>query len=129
MVENIHHNTYYMIVDDDIINNKICEVIIKKNMPNSQIISFTEAYRALDYLVDTNNHVPDIIFLDINMPEIDGWEFLNRYEKISNQKTKLIMLSSSTNEDDMNNTQKYSLVKGFIQKPLTMQKLIQSIVS
>jgi two-component SAPR family response regulator len=118
-----------MIVDDDIINNKICEVIIKKNMPNSQIISFTEAYRALDYLVDTNNHVPDIIFLDINMPEIDGWEFLNRYEKISNQKTKLIMLSSSTNEDDMNNTQKYSLVKGFIQKPLTMQKLIQSIVS
>lgn len=122
-----------LLIDDDEINNLICTKIIKKNDFAENIITCLGAKQALNYLqealLDENDKVlPDLIFLDINMPAMNGWDFLNQYEQIEGLKTKdivLIMLSSSMYVDDINRAKMYDSVADYITKPLTAAHLQQ----
>ncbi|MCS6796570.1 MAG: response regulator [Raineya sp.] len=119
---------FYIVVDDDRINNMVCESVIKKVNEQNQVISFLRAEDALNYLKNNLNPKPDIIFLDINMPEMDGWEFLENYLKLKESNAaKIFMLSSSINQSDFDKAKKYAVVLDYIVKPFSKDKLLRAI--
>lgn len=108
-----------VLVDDDPLVNKMHKMLLKKYHANIAVIDFNNPQQALEYLAV---HHTELIFLDINMPEIDGWEFLNRLKKQS-LKSKVIIVSSSIDPVEKNKAYSHDCVKDFISKPLTREKL------
>ncbi|MCU0437419.1 MAG: response regulator [Raineya sp.] len=117
---------FYVAVDDDAINNLVCKKVIEKINPNAEVLCFTSPSKAIEYLFENSDKKPNLIILDINMPEIDGWEFLNRYQKIENP-ASVVMLSSSKDESDIKKSRTYDIVKGYIEKPLNIDKITKYI--
>jgi two-component system, chemotaxis family, chemotaxis protein CheY len=113
------------IIDDDPIHQRIAQIMISKHQLYDEFVSYTEATEAIDFLRNNKDIVeslPDVILLDLNMPVMDGWGFLEEYEKIENSLAKeitIFIVSSSVDEKDISRSQSYSFVKGFISKPLT----------
>jgi CheY-like chemotaxis protein len=124
-LEDIH----ILIIDDDEINNFIAAKLIKKVESKSIVSTCLNGLEGIDYLkglLDNQEQMPDVIFLDINMPVKNGWEFLDEYENFKSSIQKEIniyMLSSSVYNDDIKKSETYSDVKRFISKPLTLEKL------
>ena len=118
-----------LIVDDDEINNFIAAKLIKKVNELSSVQTSLNGLEGINYiksLLDNQEKMPDVIFLDINMPIMNGWEFLDEYEKIKSlvqKETRIYMLSSSVYNDDIKKAETYTSVKKFISKPLTLEKL------
>jgi CheY-like chemotaxis protein len=118
-----------LIVDDDEINNFIAAKLIKKVNELSSVQTSLNGLEGINYiksLLDNQEKMPDVIFLDINMPIMNGWEFLDEYEKIKSlvqKETSIYMLSSSVYNDDIKKAETYTSVKKFISKPLTLEKL------
>lgn len=111
----------YVVVDDDKINNMVCESVIKKVNPDNEIRSFLRPDEALEYLNDSANATPDILILDINMPEMDGWQFLKEYQPVS-KKPFIFILSSSSNQEDFESSKIFSQIQGYIVKPFSKDK-------
>ena len=91
----------------------------------AEIIVCNSAQEALDYFT-AKQPLPTVIFLDINMPEMNGFEFLEAYENLSeeiHQKCKVLMLSTSESFKDLNKANKNRFVKKFLNKPLTVDVL------
>ena len=113
-----------VLIDDDPINNLINKRLISKLDLSSNILDFLDAEKALKYLCSSYDRKKVLIFLDINMPAMNGWDFLNHYAKIKNsRKDRIIMLSSSINHQDRQKSLDNKDVEGFIEKPLTREKL------
>lgn len=113
----------YIVVDDDPLSNKICRVNIKKAVGEVEIKTFTSPEEGLAFIEDEfiKNVKPTILFLDINMPTINGWKFLERYEKFSDEiksQITIYMLSSSISPSDMEKAKANKHVTDFISKPL-----------
>ncbi|MHB8208515.1 response regulator [Mucilaginibacter sp.] len=108
-----------VLVDDDPLINKMHKMLLKKYHANITVVDFNSPLKALEHVAI--NHT-DLIFLDINMPKIDGWEFLSRLKNQS-LKPKVIILSSSIDPVEKNKAYSYDCVKDFISKPLTREKL------
>ncbi len=115
-----------LLVDDDQLNNLINSRIITK-FTDFTVESFTSGKDGLKYLSTCDpESFPEVIFLDINMPVMDGWEFLEEYEKIHETlqpKCNVIMLTSSIDFTDIEKSRKYKTVKEFMSKPLTLESL------
>ena len=83
-------------VDDDYATNFYHKVIVRDSGLVEEFMFFSEPEKAWAYFADLNNHenptIPDAIFLDINMPKIDGWEFLERYAKSEVVKSPIIIM-------------------------------------
>ncbi len=105
-----------MIVDDVAISNFIMKKMISKVSSGHEIYDYTLPLKALEEIDEVN---PDIIFLDLNMPVIDGWEFLNRMQE-NNRQQPVYILTSSTSELDLQQSKNYSIVKDFLIKPIDM---------
>lgn len=108
-----------VLVDDDPLVNKMHKMLLKKYHANIAVTDFNNPQKALDHIA---THQTELIFLDINMPEIDGWEFLNRLKK-QPLKPKVIIVSSSIDPAEKNKAYSHDCVKDFISKPLTREKL------
>ena len=118
-----------LLIDDDAVINMINTKLITRNFDFS-VSAYTDAQEALDqfriWLSSSPDLLPDLIFLDINMPVMDGWEFLKEFQKLPEkvlEKCNLFMLSSSIDHDDVEKAKSYTAVREFISKPLTPDKL------
>ena len=119
-----------LLVDDDEINNFISIKLIKKALLTSEIMACLNGKFAIDQLMDIQKHdidkLPDYIFLDINMPIMNGWEFLDEYKRLNIDpmgKIKIFIISSSVFSNDINRAKSYPVVKSFISKPLSVEKI------
>ena len=121
----------FVLVDDDAINNMLSEILIQDEFPKATIISFIDPEEAIAYFSSTNatsENEKIFLFLDINMPLMTGWEFLERLEqnKIQLKDSFLIyMLSSSVNKDDVDKSALNTNVLSFVEKPLSFDFLSQ----
>ena len=128
------------IIDDDLIYQFLAkEEIEYTNMVNN-IMFFNNGEKALQFIKNTLNNneidiLPDIIFLDINMPVMDGWEFLEAYAQIKpkvGKKIIIYMVSSSTDIRDLDRAKSISEVSDYIIKPVSgsqLKSIFTSLVS
>jgi CheY-like chemotaxis protein len=118
-----------LLVDDDSAFNFLNRIIINTAGLTCEIDECLDGTAALKYITNTNK-CPDVILLDINMPVMDGFEFLEEFDKNEKCKgiTKVFMLTSSNQDEDRVGALKYNCVKGYFDKPLT-EEHIREIVS
>ncbi len=123
-----------LLIDDSSADNFIHQRYIEKANVTESIVIKQNGEEALEYLktVLTDNQFPqpELIFLDINMPVMDGWEFLEKYQELmAEQKARIIltMLTTSTASRDRERARQYPHLTEFIEKPLT-DKILLAIV-
>lgn len=119
-----------LFIDDDELFNKIAALTLQQYGFNAQVRACNSVDKALSFLEglvkEESRLFPSLIFLDINMPEKDGWDFLNTYRGFPTEvkeKVQLYMLSSSIYESDVIKSQQYEEVRDFIHKPLSKRDL------
>ena len=117
-----------MLVDDDQLDNRFHQIIIE-GMDITEIIHVAEnGLQAIKYLKQEDRILPELIFLDINMPKMNGWEFLEAYKDLEeSQKSQIVimMLTTSLNPSDKAKAQKISEITGFRVKPLSEEMLTE----
>jgi CheY-like chemotaxis protein len=127
---------YYavMLVDDNEIDNLINQKMIEASNICDHIFIHSGAKSAIEFLKNIEKllkgpidlYLPEIIFLDIDMPLMDGFQFLDEFERLSDSiknHCKVVMLTSSLNPQDMNRAKKNQYVLKYINKPLTQENL------
>lgn len=126
-----------LLIDDDKYTNFIHNKVIKDANVNIPVYQTRSGAEALEFLTSTGRYAgnegypqPGIIFLDINMPGMNGWEFMGHYNKLAdNQKAIIVvaMLTSSINVHDKMHAEKNEDIRSFLQKPLTREMLFRTI--
>ena len=122
-----------MLIDDNKDDNFYHERIIKKNNKADVVITKQSGREALEYLKNKNvqeSAHPDLIFLDINMPGMNGWEFLEEYNKLDREfqgQIIIVMLTTSENPDDKAKAKALNILSDFKTKPLTKEMLDEII--
>jgi CheY-like chemotaxis protein len=106
------------LVDDDPIQTMITSQLVKLYSSTVEYVIYNNGAEVIQGLKE--GLVPDIILLDINMPIMNGFEFLNVYQHQTHT-AKVFMLSSSDNEEDRNQAEKYNCVEGYATKPVTKE--------
>lgn len=104
-------------VDDDKVQHMINKRILQKLKPDLELIFFEDPHEALSWL---ERNVADILLLDINMPQMEGWDFLNLME-VRGINMDVKMLTSSLDPRDLERSQSYAMVNGFLVKPLSKE--------
>jgi CheY-like chemotaxis protein len=123
-----------MVIDDDEATNFMSTMLIEEADCTRHLEIVDSGDKALNYLESASACgresicplLPDLVFLDINMPRMNGWEFLDEYKKMKNdrlQKMVIIMLTTSLNPDDRLKAESIPEVAGFENKPLTNEML------
>jgi CheY-like chemotaxis protein len=115
-----------LLIDDDEATNFYHSIIVEEENADLYIQSVSSANEGLDFLLSrgaySDSPKPGIIFLDINMPGMTGWDFMEKYEELSNEihdRAVVAMLTTSNNPDDRDRAAAIPAVKEFFHKPLT----------
>ncbi|MBC5992029.1 response regulator [Pontibacter cellulosilyticus] len=115
-----------LIIDDDEISIFLTEAVLDVAQFAREYVGFAcakEALQELNFILGSGqfHKLPDVIFLDLNMPFLSGWDLLDSlkpFEEIIRNRCYIFILTSSVNEDEVEKAEDYGLVTGFIQKPL-----------
>ena len=125
--------TCALLVDDDRATNFFNKSIVSRHSDIKEVVTKENATRALAYLDKASKGlatIPDIIFLDLNMPAMNGWEFITEFQKLDSNftsKIKLVILTTSSNPDDFMRSQDIEAIDDYINKPLSL-KLIDELL-
>ena len=126
-------NTFWIIDDDDIYQFTTSHLLKKMDLVN-KIILFSNGLKAINFLkeeIGNIENIPDILFLDINMPVMDGWEFLEEYLLIKPMIPKTVaiyMVSSSVDEKDVIKAKSISVLSGYLVKPISSKNIMEVIL-
>ena len=115
-----------LLVDDNNDDNIYHKIVIERMDITKRIEIAMNGIEALAFLKKENQVIPELIFLDINMPKMNGWEFLEQYKNLNlNQKARItiMMLTTSANPDDIRKAKEIEEVTGYQTKPLTTEML------
>ena len=118
-----------LLVDADPIQHKITDLIIKRLNLSLKYTAYTHAQEVLSFLIKHHKNfsvLPDLILLDLDMPEISGWDFLDIFEIFKQyfaKKISIVILTSSVDPKDRERVFKYESVKGFYSKPFTQDAM------
>ncbi len=114
-----------LLVDDDPASNYLAQLLLKRLNTIEHISVAHNGKEALDYVIEQKaaNSLPDLILLDINMPLMDGFEFMEQFQQLPyHTQSRVVLLSSSVSSRDTEKAAHYQL-DAFINKPLTKEKL------
>lgn len=120
-----------ILIDDCKATNYIHKLVIEKYGFAENVKEFMNGGEALDYLStmpESRDAAPELIFLDLNMPVVNGWEFLEQYTLLPVERQAgavVVMLTTSLNPDDEARATAIAGVKAFASKPLTLEKIDQ----
>ncbi len=119
---------HFIVIDDSKLDCFIAEKIIKNTGKCASVVSFLSAQEALEFITSntTNSPYPIIVLVDIQMPVMNGFEFVEAFEKLPVNITKnynIYVISSSINDNDIVKIPNYSSVIQFLNKPLTSNNL------
>ncbi|MEP5254615.1 response regulator [Winogradskyella rapida] len=123
-----NHFNICVIDDDDIYQFTITKILSSIKM-NKKILLFSDGEEALDFMIDnlySDSELPDVIFLDINMPIMDGFQFMEEYVKLKpklNKEITIYMVSSSVDPVDIAKAKSISDISDYIIKPIEVKQL------
>ncbi len=123
-----------LLVDDDAIFIEIAKRTIEKTGAVESLKVFPDGEGAITFLREHQQEpdlIPDFIFLDINMPFMDGWQFLDEYANFVNslsKKPEIYMVSSSVDDSDIRRAKEIPLVKDYITKPVSLDSFKKILI-
>ena len=112
-----------MIVDDSEADQFLSRYIIESISHNIKIVNAYDGEEALEIINQGHNN-PDLIILDINMPRMNGLDFLSAYQNCDNNHSEVVMLSSTMHEEDKVQCLSFPQVKNFLSKPLIIEDVV-----
>lgn len=121
------------IIDDDLVSQFASRYSIEQSNNQCRIITCDNAEEGLDtfnHLLQQNREVPDIVFLDLQMGDMDGWEFLEKFKSIPEwpKTTDIYILSSFTNSKDRARAKEHPMIQGYFDKPLSKKDVDKILV-
>ncbi len=122
----------FIVVDDDPLNNTICRLTIKKALGAVDVKTFTDPLQGLKYVSEEyptaiEENKTTFLFLDINMPIMNGWEFLEQYDVLDasiKNSIKLFILSSSVDDRDIEKANANNNIVSYLAKPITKEIIL-----
>ncbi len=118
-----HTTGSIMLIDDDNVTNYINKALINALYPQADVSIYQEAQKAIDYLGNHPDQLPEVILLDLNMPLMNGWQFLEAYLSLNLDDISLYLLTSSIDTRDKQKSSDYPIIKDFVSKPLDAEKM------
>ena len=119
-------NKVICIVDDDPIYQILINKIIALSKTECEIMRFKNGKEALDYFtLDSDKNLPEIILLDLEMPIMDGWDFMLEIDQIVTQKTAIYIVSSSISYEDREKAKTFTKIKGYFSKPISSNNILE----
>ncbi|WGF92766.1 response regulator [Aequorivita marisscotiae] len=126
----------FMIVDDDRISNMLCEMACRRVSSATEIKTFMDPEEALRFIDDAylNEQLDTltVLFLDINMPGISGWEFLEHFKNYSQkikQQFSIYILTSSIEQQDLERAKEHEFVNSLMAKPLSSESIRNILIA
>lgn len=127
-------NSLYLVDDDDIYRFLTCKIIKESHLVD-KVWMYTNGQEAIESLsksIQSNEKLPQIILLDLTMPVMDGWEFLDEFNVLksyTDEPISIYIVSSSISPKDIAKVQEYKSVKDFVIKPITKEKFLDLLAS
>lgn len=117
-----------LLIDDDEPTNYLNNILLTEMKLAEEIVIMQTAIEALNYIDEKKKKdpslLPELIFLDLNLPAMDGWEFMHNFEQMQIH-IDIIILTTSLNPDDRELCRNFPSIKGFVSKPLSKDAIEQ----